>query len=70
MYEPECEILAMVQAFQTSKLYPILWHTLSDNATPPKPSQTVPPTSNQTFKYMSLWGHSHPNHHSNIKHFL
>ena len=32
------------------------WHTSSNKATPPNPSQTVPPTKDQAFKYMSLWG--------------
>jgi hypothetical protein len=39
---------------------------LSEKATttPPNLSQVVPLYNDQTFKSMSLWGHSYPNHHN------
>lgn len=36
--------------------------TSSRKATPPKP-QTAPPTGNQLFKHLGLWGHSHSSVH-------
>lgn len=32
------------------------WHTSSNNATPPKSSQTGPPSGDPVFGYPSLWG--------------
>ena len=32
------------------------WYTFSNETTLPNPSQTTPPTDNQVFKHMKLWG--------------
>lgn len=43
---------------------PLLTHVSSRTALPLKPSQTVPPTGDQAFKYPSLWGDiSHLDHY-------
>jgi hypothetical protein len=42
----------MVWTFETSK--PVTWLT-SSKTTPPNPFQTVSPTRDEEFKYMSLW---------------
>ena len=39
------------------------WHSSSNKATSPNPSQTVPSIRDQVSKAMSLWEHSHSNHH-------
>ena len=41
------------ETFETSQLR-FQWHTASYKATPPHPSQTLPPTEDQAFKYISL----------------
>ena len=41
-------------SFWSLKAHP-RWHTSSNKATPPNPSQTVPSMNNQAFQYMSLW---------------
>lgn len=38
------------------------WYISSNNAIPPNPSPTVPPTGHQIFKSWVYWGHSHSNH--------
>jgi hypothetical protein len=64
MLETEDSTLGMAWVFWTIKAHP-QWHTSFNKATPLNPSQTVPPTEDQTFKYMGwlLRGRSHSNHH-------
>lgn len=38
-------------------------HTYSTKAVPPTSSQTIPLTGDQTVKYWTNRGHTHPNHH-------
>jgi hypothetical protein len=52
-----------VWAFKTSKSTPGDRHIYFNKATHPNPSQIVLPTEDQAFKHMSLWGHSHSDHH-------
>lgn len=47
--------------------FEILKTAPSNKAIFPNAFQTVPPTGNQVFKYMNLWGQSHSNHHKNKK---
>lgn len=42
----------MAFAFEISEHAP-QWHTLSNQATAPNPSQTILPTEDQSFKYMN-----------------
>jgi len=36
--------------------HPPQWHTSFNKATPPNPSQVLPLSNDQAFKYMRLWG--------------
>jgi hypothetical protein len=40
-----------------------LWRPSSGKATPPNRSRTIQSTGEQVFKDVSLWDHSHPDHH-------
>lgn len=40
------------------------WHSSFNKAMPANPFHVVPPTRDQVFKLMGLWGHSHPKYTS------
>ena len=48
-------ILGMMGVFEDFRAHPQR-HSSFNKATPPNPSQTVPPIRNQAFKHVSLWG--------------
>ena len=59
----------LVTCLTQQGLTPVTRLLQQGEASPPNPSQTLPPTADQILTHMSSWGrgaHSHPNHHTGL----